>query len=273
MRRILWIVWLPAVMASACARKPAAIEMSPRQVKIYGLQRIQRLTGQPVDRKGRPVPGAILKWASSKPEIVVVDSAGKLESKAEGKAVVTASFENLSLQVPVEVFDIKSIEIAPLTTHLVGPAGTTVALSATRKDSKGKMVSSPLVWTSSRPRVATVSSDGDVTSVGTGTTTIIARIGDVQAASEVVVTVGDIARLDIHPKTALVRVGDAQRFDIVAYGPDGRAYEGSAALFQSSDPLVASVDAGGTVSGIAPGTATIRATVAGFTAEATLLVN
>jgi uncharacterized protein YjdB len=273
MRRKLGVLLLLAAGGTACARNPAAIDMSPRQVKIYGLQRIQRLTGRVVDRRDRPVPGANLTWVSSKPEIVTVDGGGKLESKSEGKSVITASFRNLSLTVPVEVLDIKSIEVAPLSSHLVGPAGTTVALAATGKNSKGKSISPPLVWTSSRPRVATVSADGHVTSVSSGTTTIIARVGDLQGASEVVVAIGEIARLDIHPKTALVRVGDSQHFDVVAYAPDGKAYEGSAAVFASSDTAVASVDAGGTVSGIAPGTATIRATVAGFSTEATLLVN
>jgi len=262
-----------ARLAAAGSKKQKAIKVSPRPVKIFGLQRVQRLTGRVVDRKGRAVPGASPQWASSKPEVVTVDASGKLESKAEGKAIVTASFEKLSVPVPVEVFDVKSIEIAPLSAHVVGPVGTTTALSATLKNTKGNPISWPLVWTSSRPRVAAVSADGQVTSVGPGTTTIIARVGDLQGASEVIVTVGEIVRLDIHPKTALVRVGDSQRFDIVAYGPDGKAYEGSAAIFRSSDPAVAAVDAGGTVAGIAPGTATIRATVAGFSAEATLLVN
>ena len=270
--RILGTVLLGA-LAAACSNKPVAIEVSPRPVKIFGLQRTQRLTGSLLDKKGRPARGGSLNWSSSKADVVTVDGSGKLQSKAEGKSVVTATFQNLSVQVPVEVVDVKSIEIAPASAHVVGPAGTTVLLTATVKDSKGAPISWPIVWTSSRPRVATVSGEGQITSVGPGTTTIIARIGDLQGASEVIVTVGEIARLEIHPKTALVRVGDSQRFEVVAYGPDGKAYEGSAAVFRSSDPAVARVDGSGTASGNAPGTATIRATVAGASTEATLLVN
>ncbi len=261
------------LLAAGCSSKPAAIEVSPRPVKIYGLQRAQRLTGLLVDKKGRPVAGGSLKWSSSKSDVVTVDSGGRLQSKSEGRAVVTATFEKLSVQVPVEVVDVKSIEIAPASSHLVGPAGTTIAVSALTRNSSGKPLSRTILWTSSKPSVATISADALVTSVGSGTTTIIGRIGDVQGASEVIVTVGEIARLEIHPMTALVRVGDAQRFEIVAYAPSGKAYEACAALFNSSDPAVATVDADGAASGIAPGTATIRATVAGVTAEATILVN
>ncbi len=272
MRRVLWIA-LSAAVAGACSNKPAAIEVSPRPVKIFGLQRTQRLTGSIVDRKGRPIRADSLSWSSSKADVVTVDGSGKLQSKAEGKSVVTATFQNLSVQVPVEVVDVQSIEIVPASARIVGPVGTTVQLSAAVKNSKGAPISWPILWTSSRPRVATISADGRVTSVGPGTATIVARIGDLQGATEVIVTVGEIARLDIHPKTALVRVGDSQRFEVIAYGPDGRPYEGSAAVFQSSDPAVARVDGGGTASGNSPGTATIRATVAGVSAEATLLVN
>ena len=272
MRRNLWGIVVLG-LAAACSSKPAAIEVSPRPVKIYGLQRIQRLTGRLVDKKGRPLAIGSLKWSSSRSDIVTVDSSGKLQSKAEGRAVVTATFEKLSVQVPVEVVDVKSIDIAPASAQLVGPVGTTIAVMASVKNSSGKPLSRTIAWTSSKPAVATISADGVVTSVGPGTTTIIGRIGDVQGASEVIVTVGDIARLEIHPTTALVRVGDSQRFEIVAYAPSGKAYDACAAVFRSSDPAVATVDAGGAASGIAPGTATIKASVAGVTTEATILVN
>jgi uncharacterized protein YjdB len=261
------------MLAAACSSKPAAIEVFPRNVKIYGLKRIQRLTGHLMDRKGRPLPSGSLKWGSSKSDVVTVDGSGRLESLKEGRSVVTASFEKLSVQVPVEVVDVKSIVLAPTSVHLVGPVGTTLALSSVVTNSKDKPTSRPITWTSSKPAVATISRDGVVTSVAPGTTTIIARIGELQGAMEVIVAVGEIARLEIHPTTALVRVGDSQRFEIVAYAPDGKAYESCVAVFRSSDPAVATVDASGSATGIASGTASIKASIAGVSAEATLLVN
>jgi uncharacterized protein YjdB len=268
--RTLWVAAFGALTAG-CSAKPAAIEVSPRSVKIYGLQRNQRLSGALVDKKRRPMPGA-LQWSSSKSDVVTVDAAGKLQSKGEGRAVVTASFQTFSVSVPVEVIDVKAIEIAPATAHLVGPAGTTLALSAVVKNSKDRPSSRPVSWRSLAPRVATVSADGLVTSVAPGTAAIIGKVGDIEAVSEVVVLIGEVARLEIRPATALVRVGDSQHFETIAYGPEGRPYETSSATFQSSNPQVASVNAAGIASGLAAGTATIRATVAGASAEATLIV-
>ena len=272
MRRYLWGIAF-VMLAAACSSKPAAIEVSPRPVKIYGLKRIQRLTGRLLDKKGLPVQVGNVVWASSKSDVVTVDGSGKLESLKEGRAVVTASFEKLSVQVPVEVVDVNSIELAPTSVHLLGPAGTTITISSIVKNSGGKLITRPIVWTSSKPAVAKISGDGVVTSVGPGTTTIIGRIGELQGALEVIVTVGEIARLEIRPTTALVRVGDSQRFEIIAYAPDGKPYENCAAVFLSSDLKVATVDAGGAAAGIAPGTAAIKASVAGVSAEATILVN
>jgi uncharacterized protein YjdB len=272
MRRYLrGIVFL--MLAAACSSKPAAIDVSPKTIKIYGLKKVQRLTGRVMDKKGVPLRAGAIQWSSSKSDVVTVDGSGKLQSLKEGRSIVTASFEKLSAQVPVEVVDVKAIDIAPASAHLVGPTGTTIALTAVVRNAEGKPVPRPITWTSSKPSVATISGEGTVTSVGPGTTTIIGRIGGVQGASEVLVTVGDIVRLEIHPTTALVRVGDSQQFAIVAYAPDGKPYARCAAVFQTSDPAVATVNADGSALGIAPGTASIKASVAGVSAEATLLVN
>jgi len=193
MRRYLGGIVL-LMLTAACSSKPAAIDVSPRTVKIYGLKRAQRLTGRVMDKKGVPVRAGALKWSSSKSDVVTVDSSGKLQSLKEGRSIVTASFEKLSAQVPVEVVDVKAIEIAPASAHLVGPAGTTIALTGVVRNAEGKPVSRPITWTSSKPAVAKISGEGMITSVGPGTTTIIGRIGDVQGGSEVVVTVGDSVR-------------------------------------------------------------------------------
>jgi uncharacterized protein YjdB len=269
-----WTLWAAtfSALSVGCSAKPATIDVSPHSVKIYGLQRSQRLTAALMDKKGRPMPGS-LNWSSSRAGVVTVDGSGKLQSIAEGHAIVTVSFQTLSATVPVEVIDVKTIDIVPATAHLVGPAGTTLALSAAVKTSNDKPSSRPVAWRSLNPRVATVSADGLVTSVSPGTAGIIAKVGDIEAVSEIVVSIGEITRLEIRPATALVRVGDSQHFETIAYGPEGKPYESSSATFQTSNSRVATVDASGTASGLAAGTTTIRATVAGSSAEATLIVN
>ena len=272
LRRSSWIV-LFLVLAAGCSQKPAEIVVTPKPVKIYGIERAQRLTGRVLDKKGRPLETAAPTWTSSKPAVVTVDSAGRLVAKGEGRALVTAAYLTISTQVSVEVVDIKEIVVSPPQARLVGALGTQIPLTATVKNSKNKGIPMKVTWSSSHPAIAAVSTEGIVTTAGPGTAEIIAKIADVQGASEIEVLVQEIARLEIRPATALVRVGDSQHFTIVAFTPDGKAIEGAAATFRSSDPAVATVDGAGIASGKAAGTATIHATVAGATVEATLLVN
>jgi hypothetical protein len=175
--------------------------------------------------------------------------------------------------VPVEVVDVATIEVSPPTLALTGPAGTAVPVTFTVKDSKQKPVDLKPAWTTTDAKIATVNEDAVVTSVAPGQTTIVGKIGDIQGGCDVVVVLRPIARLEIRPATALSRVGETQHFEVIAYGPDGVAIPEVAAVFRSSDPSVASINAAGVASGRKAGAAKIRVELAGQKAEATLLVN
>jgi len=264
---------LLAVVGTACSRKPVSIQVSPRKVVLYGIDRSERLTAQLLDKKGQAVGSGRLSWASADRQIATVDDGGRIVSKGNGKTTVTASFGNLNVPVPVEVVDAASIEVVPAQATLVGPAGSSFTLNAAVKSSKSQPVSIRPTWSSSDPKVAKVSPDGVVTSVGNGKVAVTARVGELQGAAEVSVLVRDIARLEVHPATALVRVGDSQRFQVVAFAPDGSRLENAVAQFRSSNPAVATINGGGVASGVGAGTATIHVDVAGRVAEATLIVN
>jgi uncharacterized protein YjdB len=274
LRRVFVMALAALVTTSACSRKPGSIDVSPKKVKIYGIERGQRLTARILDKKGRALESGAPTWTSSNPAVAEVEQGGRVVAKKSGKATITATFEEVSAQVPVEVVDVHAIDIAPASLSLVGPAGTSVPLSYTVRDSKQNSVRDlPPTWSSSNEKVAKVSAEGQVSAVGSGTANIIARIGDVQGASEVAVDVRPITRLELRPATALGRVRESQRFHVTAYGPDGIAIPDVAAVYKSSDPSVATVDSAGVASCHKPGAATIRVELAGATAEATLLVN
>lgn len=261
-------------VAAGCSRKPATVQVAPGKVVLYGVERGQRLTARLFDQKGRPLEdGPKAVWSSSKPEVAAVDEGGRVVSKSAGNATISVAFGNVSTEVPVEVVDAASIEVLPGRATLVGPAGTELPLSAVVKSSKNEPVDLPVTWVSSDEKVVTVSAGGLVTSVGNGTATVTSRVGELQGVTEVAVIVQDIARLEVRPSTALVRVGDAQRFEVVAVLPDGRKFENAMAQFRSSNPSVATIDGAGIASGLGPGSATIRVDLAGQTAEATLIVN
>jgi uncharacterized protein YjdB len=261
-------------LALACGQKPASIQVSPNKIKIYGLERPHRLVAQVLDKKGQPMTEAgTVGWSSSRHDVAEVDAGGRVLSKKEGQAIVTAALGSLSTQVGVEVVDVKAVEVTPLTTRLVGPPGTSLPLQAVVKNSRDEFIAVPVTWSSSADAVATVSPDGVVTSVGAGRATILAKVGDLQTAVEIAVDTRTVSRLLLLPATALVRVGDSQHYRVEIYGADGREIEEASARFTSSDDSVAPVDAAGVVSGRKTGVATIRAQVGNLTAESTVIVN
>jgi len=269
----IWLAVALALPSIGCGRKAATIDVAPKKAKVYGIDTVQRLTARILDKKGMPIEEGTVSWSSSKPDVASIDSSGRLTAKGSGKTMVVARFEKLETQVPVEVIDVKGIDMTPPIVTLMGPPGTQFPLQAIAKSSKGKPVEIALQWTSSKPSVATVNSRGVVSSVATGNAVVVAKLGDLQAGCDVTVSVRDLVRLQLHPQTAIVRPGDVQKFEVFAYGPDGKPIEGISTLFQSSDPSVARVDPQGTATGVAAGTATIRATIGALTAEATLIVN
>jgi uncharacterized protein YjdB len=259
--------------AAACARKPSSIQVSPGKVLLYGVERSQRLTARVLDKSGREVEGARAAWSSSAPDVATVDEGGRVLSKKEGKATITAQAGEISTRVPVDVIDAAAIEIVPSQATLVGPPGTTFSLTATVKSSKNQPLGLRPSWSSSDEKVVKVGPDGAVTSVGPGKASVTANVGDLQGAADITVLVHDIVRLELRPATALVRVGDSQKFQVAAYGADGARLDNAMATFQSSNPAVATIDGAGVAVGATAGTATIRVDLAGRTAEATLIVN
>lgn len=269
--RLVSLLFLAA--AAACSRKPGSIQVSPGKVLLYGVDRSQRLTARVLDRSGRELDSPRAAWTSSASDVAVVDNGGLVVSKKEGKATITAQAGEISAQVPVEVIDASVIEIVPSQATIVGPPGTTFPMTAVVKSSKNQPIAARPSWVSSNEKVVKVGPDGAVTSVGPGAASVTAKLGDLQSAAEVSVLVHDIVRLELRPATALVRVGDSQKFQVAAYGADGVRVDNAMASFRSSNPAVATIDAAGVAAGVTAGTATIRVDLAGRTAEATLIVN
>lgn len=261
------------VVAAACSRKPASIRVSPSRVLIYGIERSQRLTAQVLDKKGRPIDEARPVWTSSNPAIAAVDEGGRVVSKSEGRTTVTVQADQATGEVSVRVVDAATIDVVPSQATLLGPTGTTFPLTATVTSSKSVPVAVSPTWESSDDKVVKVAPDGVATILADGTAAITAQVGELQGAADLEVHIGDIARLEVRPATALVRIGDSQKFQVAAYAPDGQKIENALAHFESSNPAVATIDGAGVASGVAAGTATIRVELAGQAAEATLIVN
>lgn len=117
----------------------------------------------------------VVSWSSDKPDVASVDASGVVRGKADGVATITVTTHNgsftascsVSVTAPTNAVTGVALDVERLDL-VVG--GFTAKLSATVAPANADNPS--VTWTSSDPAVATVSSAGLVTAMGSGTATI-----------------------------------------------------------------------------------------------------
>ena len=165
-----------------------------------------------------------------------------------------------------------TVTVSPAT-HELTALGTTVQLSAEVRDQNaGVMAGATVTWTSSASSMATVDASGLVTAAGNGTATITASAGSA-SGSAVVTVMQSVASVEVSPSVdELTALGQTVQLTAEAFDENGEAVAGVEFSWESSDAAIATVDAGGLVTGVAVGTATIRASVGGAQGTAEITV-
>jgi pullulanase len=136
--------------------------------------------------------------------------------------------------------------------------GDSKTITALVKDQKGRvMLGEPLTWTSSNEAVATVS-NGKVTAIGNGETTITVTSGSIQKTVEVAVATLVPSALAINGDKSVYETYSVQ-LSAVVWDQFGQEMLGSKVTWTSSDNSIAIVDGTGKVTGMKPGTALIEA--------------
>lgn len=166
---------------------------------------------------------------------------------------------------------IATVSIAPATLQL--QPGETSNLTATPRDAEGgALTGRNLVWNSGNPSVATVSASGLVTGVSDGTATITATAGSIVGSATVTVR-SSVASISLTPSTAELVVGRAPiTLAASVRSNNGRELTDRPLQWSSSAPTVATVNASGVVTAVAPGQSTISATSEGVSGSAVIVV-
>ena len=152
-----------------------------------------------------------------------------------------------------------TVTVSPATNELTA-LGTTVQLSAEVRDQNDRvMAGATVTWSSGDTSVATVDASGLVTAVGNGTATITASGGSASGSAVVTVT-QSVASVEVSPSAAdLTALGATLQLGAEAFDENGHAVAEAEFSWESSDVAIATVDAGGLVTGVAEGVATITA--------------
>ncbi|MGA2743565.1 MAG: Ig-like domain-containing protein [Candidatus Sulfotelmatobacter sp.] len=164
-----------------------------------------------------------------------------------------------------------SVEITPGTLDV--HVGEKVKFSAAAKDAAGNAIDEkPSVWFAAPFDLAGADDSGQVTFHAPGMVTVGAVIAGKAGYATVNVKNTKIASLDISKPEYPIVVGGAEQIMVIARSPDGNPRSDAVLTWTSEKPSIASVDAAGLVTGIAPGTVTIKATSEGVSNSVTFQV-
>ncbi len=250
----------------------ATVTVSPAAATM-AVGATQQLSAVTKDSAGNTLTGRVVTWTSDNTTVATVSASGLVTAQAIGAATITATSEGKTATAAITVI------VVPVATVAVSPASATVFIGATRqlsavtKDSAGNTLTGRVVtWTSDNTTVATVSASGLVTGNVAGPATITATSEGKTATAAITVMVVPVATVTVSPGAATIAIGATQQLTAVTKDSAGNTLTGRVVTWASGNTTVATASAGGLVTGIIAGSATITATSEGKNGTATITV-
>lgn len=262
----------PSIPPSGIAR----IEITPMANEVQVGQALQ-LRARALDSAGKEVPNARIRWNANGEG--TVDSAGVVKGAYMGQmeVVALASVPGRSGRV-VERVKMRivpqpaaRIEIAPAPTKLL--VGTRMSLTGSAFSPQNDLRGDVISFTSSNPRVASITSDGRLSALAAGQTTITAKAGAATQALPLQVVANTITRFSLEPQSPSVNTGDVVRFTVNARDRTGRAVTGFPVRWAvAGTGGVAQIDPDGAFVAELPGVYTVTATIGSLSTDNTITV-
>lgn len=223
-----------------------------------------------VVRSGETVlEGRSVTWASSDNSVLAVTPAGLATALAEGTATVSASSEGQTGTATIAVrAQAASVALDPVSLALF--EGDEATLTATVRDPSGLVLDREPTWATSNPTIATVAADGSIQALRQGLAVITATYEGV-TGSAVVLVQAHVARVLVTPTETLLAPAQTAQLTAMAFDARGTLLE-RPVEWTSADSSVATVTAGGLVTGVDEGTTLAIATVEGVQGIVTVVV-
>ncbi|HLQ59504.1 MAG TPA: Ig-like domain-containing protein [Gemmatimonadales bacterium] len=279
---------LPALLSLVVLQQPisapapqtpiAKVDVQPSggEVPIGGKM---KFTARALDASGQVVPGAEIGWFVGG-DVGGVDSTGEFTGGYQGYARVTAVGFIRGVQGS-QVFGAALVHVLPEPPAriVLDPrpdrlvAGSRLTVVAAAFSRHGDRRSDPVTFTSSNPRVATVTNDGRLRALSAGRATITATAGPATETFALQVLPNNVARLTIEPGTSTVRTGDVVKFSAVARTAAGRPVGDVATDWGvAAGPGASEIDPSGTFVAELAGDYTVTASIGGKEADAVVHV-
>src|SRR5437868_5461432 len=205
------------------------IEITPRNRTVTAGDSIQ-LRARAVNASGQAVSGAKIFFSQRAGFTQgLVDSSGMLVASSVGKfpLTVTAIVPGTRpvIDSTIEVASLPAAAARVIVMTRVGKlvVGQDLRVDAIPFSKANDRAHEKLVWSSSAPEIATVSSDGVITANGVGRATITAAAGAARGSFPVEVVGANLTTVTISPARPTVRQGDVVHLSVSARAQGGVA--------------------------------------------------
>ena len=153
-------------------------EAARRNKIVLNYKKATMSVGDKLTLKAKGISASKIKWSSSNKKIAVVTAKGKIKAKTKGNVVITAKIKGKSKEAAkckIKVYKVtKKLKLYSQKEYLL-VVGQTQQLSA--KVTNPKKGAQPVKWSSDNKKIAKVTSEGFVTAVSEGNTTVIGKSG------------------------------------------------------------------------------------------------
>jgi trimeric autotransporter adhesin len=266
--------------SSTTVGAPATVTVSPTSASGDIGRLVASLSVTVTDAKGNVVSNPpTITFASSNTAVATVSSAGAVcagtwdannvvcTPGAVGSATITVTSGSVSATVPVFTHaHIDRLLVTPASVNCKSQ-GQTVQMTAQALSNGTDITSTvgPITWNTGVASVATVDSNGLATAANPGVGRVFASVGATNSVPASFITC-PVFRIRVHVASAAdttFNVAQSATQQLAADVLDSAANTITVPLtWASSQPVVATVNAAGLVSGLQPGTTTITATCA-----------
>jgi WD40-like Beta Propeller Repeat/Bacterial Ig-like domain (group 2) len=246
---------------------------APTQI-LTKLDQKDSLTAYASDAGYRPVPGVTFTWASSRPGVGTISSAGLVTAVDEGNTMITAEADGVTGSISLTVVQAAvRVQVSPKIDTL-RTSGRDRQFQAFAYDSTNtRMLPVKVLWQSTVPAVATVDTAGRAIAQNAGTTKIIAKVGLV--ADTAILVLKQVLRFVVVSPglDTLTAIDDTSRF--VAQALDSASIgipDLPSVTWATADSAIATVDQTGLVRARINGLVLVTASSAGQPGSAVVLV-
>lgn len=211
-----------------------------------------------------------ITWSSSDETIAKVEN-GKVTALKPGEATITATGANNtkdSIKVTVPVILATEVVITKNETTINRGKSETLIANILPEDTTETKV---ITWSSSDETIATVDENGTVTAIKVGIVTITATAEGLTPATCTVTVDSPLEGISLSESNLTLEAGKDSKALVVKLDPEDATVDATKVVWESLNTEIATV-VDGVVTAVAPGTATIKATLNGKEATCTVKV-